>query len=231
MWWRSASCLLKEIMLKVHHYVRKCLLNQRSSVIRQMLVVVLGLLFVGITLIGTVVGVHAAGYTACSGGDHTHTVTFGDTLSRIASHNGTSWQVLAAHNHIANPNIIWPGQPICIPSAASVHSANSVAAVSANTAPQTGGNVTSMINQVFGSDASGALRVATCESSLNPGATNSISVGGSHAAGVFQILYPSTWAGTSQAANSPYSAQANILAAHEIFLRDGHSWREWVCQP
>ena len=89
--------------------------------------------------------------------------------------------------------------------------------------------VIAMIEQVFGSYAAGALQVARCESGFNPLAYNPISNGGSHAEGVFQILYPSTWRGTSEASSSPYSAMANILAAHQIFLRDGYSWREWSC--
>ncbi len=89
--------------------------------------------------------------------------------------------------------------------------------------------VIAMIDQVFGSYATGALHVARCESGFNPLAYNPISIGGSHAAGVFQILYPSTWRGTSEASSSPYSAMANILAAHQIFVRDGYSWREWSC--
>ncbi len=89
--------------------------------------------------------------------------------------------------------------------------------------------VIAMINQVFGSYAAGALQVARCESGFNPLAYNPISNGGSHAEGVFQILYPSTWRGTSEASSSPYSAMANILAAHQIFVRDGYSWRVWSC--
>lgn len=89
--------------------------------------------------------------------------------------------------------------------------------------------VIAMINQVFGSYATGALNVARCESGLNPLAYNPISIGGNHAEGIFQILYPSTWSGTSEASSSPYSAMANILAAHQIFVRDGYSWREWSC--
>jgi hypothetical protein len=89
--------------------------------------------------------------------------------------------------------------------------------------------VIAMINQVFGPYASGALNVARCESGFNPLSYNPISNGGSHAEGVFQILYPGTWSGTSEASSSPYSAMANILAAHEIFVRDGYSWREWSC--
>ena len=89
--------------------------------------------------------------------------------------------------------------------------------------------VIAMINQVFGPYAGGALNVARCESGFNPLAYNPVSIGGNHAAGVFQILYPSTWDGTSQAASSPYNAMANILAAHQIFVRDGYSWRECSC--
>jgi hypothetical protein len=91
--------------------------------------------------------------------------------------------------------------------------------------------VIAMINQVFGSYSAGALNVARCESGFNPLAYNPISIGGNHAEGIFQILYPSTWSGTSEASNSPYSAMANILAAHQIFVRDGYSWRECLVQP
>ncbi|MBE3558438.1 MAG: hypothetical protein IMW89_04340 [Ktedonobacteraceae bacterium] len=98
--------------------------------------------------------------------------------------------------------------------------------------PHAANDITSMIHQVFGPYGDQAVRIAMCESSLNPGATNSISIGGSHAAGLFQILYPSTWYTTSvgRAGLSPYDAAANIRAAHEIFVRDGYSWREWECR-
>ena len=36
----------------------------------------------------------------------------GDTLGSIARYYGVSWQYLAYHNGIANPNIIYPGQII-----------------------------------------------------------------------------------------------------------------------
>ena len=92
-------------------------------------------------------------------------------------------------------------------------------------------SVEGIINEVFGSYAAGAIQIAKCESGLNPNATNATSIGGSHAAGLFQILYPSTWNTTSQAGASPYDAYANTVAAHDIFVRDGYSWREWSCQP
>lgn len=95
-------------------------------------------------------------------------------------------------------------------------------------APVTGGSsgdVVSIIDQVFGSYASGAVNVASCESGLNPAAT-----GPSGAAGLFQIL-PSTFDTTSEAGNSPYDAYSNTVAAYDIFVRDGYSWSEWTCQP
>jgi hypothetical protein len=87
------------------------------------------------------------------------------------------------------------------------------------------------ITAVFGPYAPGAINVARCESDFDPNAWNSIAIGGSHASGVFQILYPTTWIGTSYARSSPYDADANIRAAYEIFRRDGYSWREWACKP
>jgi hypothetical protein len=89
--------------------------------------------------------------------------------------------------------------------------------------------VANEIAAVFGSYSASAIRVATCESGLNPNAYNSVSIGGSHAEGVFQILYPSTWSTTSYHSQSPYNYSANIRAAYEIFKRDGYSWREWSC--
>ena len=84
---------------------------------------------------------------------------------------------------------------------------------------------------VFGSYAQGALGVARCESGYDPNAWNSYPILNSHASGVFQILYPSTWNTTSYASSSPFNADANIHAAYQIFQRDGYSWREWQCQP
>lgn len=46
-------------------------------------------------------------------------VVSGDTLSGIASKYGTTYQKLAEHNGISNPNLIYPGQKIKIPSSSS----------------------------------------------------------------------------------------------------------------
>lgn len=101
-------------------------------------------------------------------------------------------------------------------------------------APPAGANpgqqaVINDITAVFGQYASGAINVARCESGFDPNAWNPYAIGGSHAAGVFQILYPSTWSTTSWGGYSPYSYDANIHAAYQIFSRDGYSWREWSC--
>ncbi|HET9110767.1 MAG TPA: hypothetical protein VFN78_08080 [Ktedonobacterales bacterium] len=87
------------------------------------------------------------------------------------------------------------------------------------------------IISVFGPYAQGALGVSKCESGYDPNAWNSYPILNSHASGVFQILYPSTWNTTSYASSSPFDASANIHAAYQIFKRDGYSWREWQCQP
>src|SRR5262249_14186110 len=91
--------------------------------------------------------------------------------------------------------------------------------------------VANEIKVVFGSYATGAINVATCESGLNPNAWNSTPIGNSHAERVFQISYPSTCSGTSYPNSSPYDYLAHIRAAFEIFRRAGYSGREWSCQP
>lgn len=88
------------------------------------------------------------------------------------------------------------------------------------------GSVPDLIRSVFGPYAGQALAVAACESGYNPSAVNPYS----GASGVFQFLR-STWATTSYAGYSPFNAWANVNAAHQVFVRDGYSWREWTCQP
>lgn len=49
-----------------------------------------------------------------------HTVQSGDTLSGIAAKYGTSWRRLQEFNGIKNPNLIYPGQKIKIPTSEAV---------------------------------------------------------------------------------------------------------------
>lgn len=97
--------------------------------------------------------------------------------------------------------------------------------------PVSGTSVQALIVSVFGMYAASALAIARCESGYNPTAYNPVSVDGSHAEGVFQILYPSTWNNTDYKNSSPYDAKANIEAAYMIFMQDGYNWHEWQCQP
>ncbi|GLV54807.1 hypothetical protein KDH_16540 [Dictyobacter sp. S3.2.2.5] len=88
----------------------------------------------------------------------------------------------------------------------------------------------SIIHSVFGQYSGQAMRIAQCESTMNPNARNSMAIGGSYASGLFQILYPSTWNGTSQAGKSPFDPQANARAAYELFKNDGFRWTQWQCK-
>jgi surface antigen len=57
----------------------------------------------------------ASAEISCPSGDNIYTIRSGDTLGRIATANGTSWQTLAEHNQIGNPNLIYVNQQICLP--------------------------------------------------------------------------------------------------------------------
>jgi len=56
-----------------------------------------------------------------------HTVVNGDTLYDIARVNGICWGMLASHNHIPNPRLIFPGQQIWIPDVHSLSVTNQFA--------------------------------------------------------------------------------------------------------
>lgn len=69
---------------------------------------------------------HAQSFASCPGGASTYVVVRGDTLGGIASRYGTSWGSLATYNHIANPNLIFVNQVICIPARGSVNTGSPV---------------------------------------------------------------------------------------------------------
>lgn len=79
---------------------------------------------VGLLLLGGV-GIHLFGAFAqspCSNGDQVYVVESGNTLGSIAARFNTSWQKLASYNHIANPNLIYINQTMCVPGKHVVHS-------------------------------------------------------------------------------------------------------------
>ncbi len=57
---------------------------------------------------------HAAGVN-CPVGTTAYQVVFGDTLDTIAMRSNTTWQTLSASNHLANADLIFPGQTLCVP--------------------------------------------------------------------------------------------------------------------
>jgi surface antigen len=76
------------------------------------------LTILGLVLVGGIAGTQLFGafaQSACSSGDHAYTVVSGDTLGGIAARNGTTWERLSSYNHIANPNLIYVDQTVCIP--------------------------------------------------------------------------------------------------------------------
>jgi N-acetylmuramoyl-L-alanine amidase len=80
---------------------------------------------VGVLLLGGGLGMHLFGAFAqspCSNGDQVYVVQSGNTLGSIAARYNTSWQKLASYNHIANPNLIYINQTVCIPGRHVVHS-------------------------------------------------------------------------------------------------------------
>ena len=79
-------------------------------------VVVMGVL--AAVLLSNAFGTHVFGafaFAPCPSGDKTYTVHAGDTLGAIAASNQTTWQSLASHNKLMNPNVLFINQNICIP--------------------------------------------------------------------------------------------------------------------
>jgi surface antigen len=78
----------------------------------------------GTTLFG------AFAMSRCSSGDQVYVVVSGDTLGAIARRYSTTWQRLSSYNKLAEPNMIYVDQHICIPGSSSVgHSFGGLAAV------------------------------------------------------------------------------------------------------
>ncbi len=72
----------------------------------------LGIILLSSAFGSTLLGAFAQ--SACSNGDQTYMVVSGDTLGAIANRYHTSWQSLASYNRIANANVIYINEHICI---------------------------------------------------------------------------------------------------------------------
>lgn len=105
----------KEDTLQTQHIYR---FFQQSHVVRVGVVAILGLLSLAVILFAPGMGSSAQAAVKC-GRDRGYIVRSGDTLSSIASRYSTSVSKLKSRNHIANANLIYSGQKICIPSSSS----------------------------------------------------------------------------------------------------------------
>jgi surface antigen len=77
-----------------------------------------GALFALITLFlgsGLATPLKAFAQSTCPHGQHSYTVVAGDTLGAIAGRYNTDWQSLAASNHLADANLIYVDETICVP--------------------------------------------------------------------------------------------------------------------
>lgn len=79
----------------------------------------------------------------------------------------------------------------------------------------------------------GSLRVAWCESHHQPGARNGTELGGSHASGSWQVLWPGTWRSTDVGRAFPDQGSAfnpylNAFAALRVWQRHDGSFAEWA---
>ena len=68
-----------------------------------------------IVLLAAMLSVATVSVAGAQGGRNIHYVAFGETLSSISMRYGVSAQAIMAHNGIANPNMIYVGQPLIIP--------------------------------------------------------------------------------------------------------------------
>jgi LysM repeat protein len=89
-----------------------------------------------------------------------YTVKAGDNLYRIGLAHGVPWPAIAAANNLSNPNVIFPGQVLCIPPASAATAGPSATA---------------------GTPAATATRTATAAPSATPARTNTPAPTGSPA--------------------------------------------------
>jgi N-acetylmuramoyl-L-alanine amidase len=104
-----------------------------SFVVKGIVAGVMGLLLLAMMLGSNTAVASAHVNVSCPGGSSTYVVVSGDTLSGIAARYGTSWATLASYNHIANPNLIYANQVVCIPGRSSSSASTSAPTTSSST--------------------------------------------------------------------------------------------------
>ncbi|MDP9364016.1 MAG: transglycosylase SLT domain-containing protein [Chloroflexota bacterium] len=119
----------------------------------------------------------------------------------------------------------WTPESAWVPEAMAAPTVEDAAPVEDEAASTGGGDVTQIITDAalrFGQNPEDMLRVATCESGLDPGA-----VGSGLYYGLFQFV-PSTFAGTPYGDQNIYDPYANANAAAWMWSQGRRG--EWVCQ-
>lgn len=87
--------------------------------------------------------------------------------------------------------------------------------------------IAAIIRSVFVEEPETAVRVAICESGLNP-SIHHLDTDGTYADGLFQI-HPSYW--SAYIHGDVYDPLANTTAAHDIWIHNGHTFRGlWECR-
>lgn len=102
--------------MHIHQRIWHYFVKRRT--VRTLSVQALVLAIAGVGLIGNLLGgpqIGAFAQSPCSTGDRMYIVAHGDTLGIIAHRYQVSLQHLAAYNHIANANVIYTNERICIP--------------------------------------------------------------------------------------------------------------------
>ena len=107
---RGLRPLLYDLRLFFHHHSIVRMIVGQVVVTTVLVIFVLNSIF-GVRLF------NAFAQIACSSGNTPYTVQSGDTLGSIAATHGTSWQALAQQNQIANANLVYVNQQICVPGA------------------------------------------------------------------------------------------------------------------
>jgi len=113
---------------------------------------------------------------------------------------------------------VWLPKPPQAPVTAEVVQSTVEVQVEAPKAPQT---VEEMLVAIWGNDQAKALKVAKCESSLNPKAASKTST----ARGLFQITKETWEANTNESFDKAFDPSINIAVAKHIY--DKRGWTPW----
>ncbi len=111
----------RQVWLDRSERLQSCLRRQSRWALSASATATAGVVVVGsmVTMTGSPAGASAAvaASAAAAPGVRTYTVVAGDTLSGIAARFGTTVAALAAANHLADPDLIFPGQVLALAAA------------------------------------------------------------------------------------------------------------------